>query len=147
LLSPVFQMGGIRCNPDEIPGFTDRKGVFRPTLASTVVRMSIEAIRFDYLMMYPPCFVNEPYQIQVVSSYCDTRVHRGVIYRASGFHLARTNRDGIETWCYERVPPLTPEQDEQIRQASKFHTRSRTKRNSREMERFIQNSFLRSEFI
>lgn len=130
-LNPAFQTGGSRCNPGTIPGFVDRKGVFRSTLASTAVRMSIEAIRFDYLTMFPPCFVDEPYQIRVISSYCDTRIHRGTLYRASGFELARTNRGGIETWCYDRVPPLGPEQDERVRSAAKHHDRSRRKRAAR----------------
>jgi hypothetical protein len=130
-LNPVFQSGGSRCDPETVPGFRDRKGIFRSTLASTIVRMSIEAIRFDYLMMYPPCFIDEPYQIRVISSYCDTRIHRGVLYRTSGFALARTNRDGIETWSYDRVPALDPEQDSQVRSAARHHDRSKRKRAAR----------------
>jgi hypothetical protein len=130
-LVPALQSGGDRCNPDTVPGFVDRKGIFRSTLASTVVGLSIERIRLDYLLMYPPCFLGEPYQIRVVSSYCDTRRHRGTLYRASGFALARTNRDGIETWCYDRVPPLDDTQDAEVRRASRHHDRSRRKRAAR----------------
>lgn len=132
-LTPDVQTGGRLCMPEKIPGFIDRKGIFRSSLASYVVQCSIEAIRFDYLMMYPPCFIEEPYQIRVVSSYCDTRVHRGVIYRASGFRLVRTNREGIETWCYDRVPVLTVDQDTEVRAASRTKGRSQRKRVARGM--------------
>jgi hypothetical protein len=130
-LLPDVQSGGSMCMPSAVPGFTDRKGVFRSMLASHVVRESIRSIVYDYLMMYPPCFLAEPYQIRVVSSYCDTKIHRGTLYRASGFRLARTNRDGIETWAYESCPPLTESQDADIRAASKSHRRSRQKRSAR----------------
>jgi len=49
-------------------------------------------------LAYPPCFLEQPYQLRVCLSYCDTRVHQGTIYRASGFALARQNNQGIETW-------------------------------------------------
>lgn len=130
-LLPSVQSGGERCRHGEIPGFRDRKGIFRSTLASDAVRLSLDRIRLDYLLMYPPCFLAEPYQIRVVSSYCDTRIHRGTLYRAAGFRLSRTNRAGIETWYYPDVAPLPPEWDAQVRSAARHHDRSRRKRAAR----------------
>lgn len=130
-LIPAVQTGGERCSPEEVPGFRDRKGVFRSTLASEVVGLSIDRVRLDYLLMYPPCFLAEPYQIRVISSYCDTRVHRGVLYRASGFRLGRANRAGVETWYYDRVPELDAAQDAEVRAASRHHDRSKRKRAAR----------------
>lgn len=130
-LSPDVQAGGRLCHSGVVPGFTDRKGAFRTTFASTVVRMGIESIKYYYLMIYPPCFLLEPYQIRVVLSYCDTRVHRGVLYRASGFAPAGTNRDGVETWYFDRISPLDQDQDEDIRLASRRSDRSARKRHAR----------------
>lgn len=130
-LSPDVQAGGRLCAPGVVPGFRDRKGVFRSAFASHVVGLGIDAVRFDYLAMYPPCFVDEPYQIRVVSSYCDTRVHRSTLYRASGFRLSRANREGVETWYHDRMPPLDPDQDVRIRSFARQHPRSVRKRNAR----------------
>lgn len=130
-LDPCVQPGGHLCRPDALPGFADRKGRWRPAFASHVVRAAIWAVRYDYLMLYPPCWVEEPYQIRAVLSYCDTRVHRGVIYRASGFALAGANREGIETWYTVDVPPLDPERDAAVRLASRLDGRSASKRAAR----------------
>lgn len=130
-LSPEVQHRGELCHPDFVPGFLDRKGVFRTTFASCVVRAAIHAIRVDYLLIYPPCFLEEPYQIRSVLSYCDTRVHRGVLYRAAGFSLSRTNRAGIETWFTDDVPTLSETEDARVRHASKHNDRSQKKRAAR----------------
>lgn len=129
--SPDVQAGGRLCQEGIVPGFVDRKRIFRTTFASTVVRMGIDAIKFHYLMVYPPCFIEEPYQIRVVLSYCDTRVHRGVLYRSSGFRQAGTNRGGVETWFFDRVGPLDPNQDSEVRLASRKSDRSARKRHAR----------------
>ena len=109
---------------EHLPGFTDRRGVWRSTLASTLVRAALGTIGLDYLMAHPPCFVDQPYAIKAVLSYCDTKLHRGVIYRSAGMELARTNERGIETWWTPNVAPLTPFEDRQVRQLAKVHPRS-----------------------
>lgn len=130
-LSPAVQAGGRLCDPDTVPGFVDRRGIFRSTLASAVVRLSIARVRFDYLMLYPPCFLQEPYQIRAVLSYCDRKIHRGTLYRASGFRLARTNQDRVETWFEDVVPALEPDQDDAVRAAARYTDRSIRKRHAR----------------
>lgn len=128
---PDVQAGGRLCQGDLIPGFTDRRGQFRSTFASAVVRLGIAAIRYDYLMVYPPCFPEQPYQIRCVLSYCDTRVHRGVLYRAAGFAPAGANQRCIETWYYDKVDPLEPYLDADVRYASRRSSRSIRKRHAR----------------
>lgn len=130
-LDPSVQHGGHLCRPESLPGFTDRRGTWRSSFASGIVRAAILAVRYDYLMLYPPCWVEEPYQIRAILSYCDTRVHRGVIYRAAGFHLAGCNRGGIETWYDDNVPPLDVNQDTAVRHVSKLDARSTSKRAAR----------------
>lgn len=128
-LSPDVQPGGPLCGPG-LPGFTDRKGVFRSTLASAAIAMATARVGLDYLLAHPPVWVEQPYAIRVVMSYCDTRLHRGVIYRAANFALARTNADGVQTWYTTAVAPLTAEQDARVRLASERCPRGRRLRDA-----------------
>lgn len=122
-IDPAYQPGGKCYSPHYLPGFTDRRGVFRSILASEVLKVTISQIGFDYLMRRPPCFLEEPYQIRWLLSYCDTRLHKGTIYKAAGFELYRTNKDGIQTWRI-RLPELTGWQDGQVREAARVNPRS-----------------------
>lgn len=107
----------------DLPGFVDRRGAFRSTLASAVVLALAQQVVRDYLVRRPPCFLEEPYQLRWLLSYCDTRLHRGTIYKAAGFELYRTNERGLQTW---RLPlrGLTPAEDAEVREASRFNSRS-----------------------
>lgn len=130
-LDPAVQSGGRLCTPELLPGFRDRKGRWRPSLASELIRAAFARVGFDYLAAHPPCFTAEPYAIRAVLSYCDTRLHRGTIYRAAGMRLARVNGDGIETWWTPDVGGLTAEQDRAVRDLSDRHPRSRRIRERR----------------
>lgn len=126
-LSPDVQHGGRLARPElmpGVPGHTDRKGVYWPYVASWAIGQALRRVGFDYLAAHPPCFVEQPYQIGAVLSYCDTRLHRGTIYRAAGFRLARRNADGIETWWTQAVAPLTAEQDLVIRRQAERDARA-----------------------
>lgn len=105
--SPAVQKGGALCCEDMLPGFHDRKGRFQSTLASLVVRMAVGRIGFPYLLRYPPVFVDQPYQIRAVCSYCDRTKHKGTLYAHAGFTFARENRQGMTTWYSEAVETLT----------------------------------------
>lgn len=122
-LSPDVQGGGKYYSPDLLPGFCDRKGMWHSTLASSAIRIAMQTIGFDYLVSRPPCFLDEPYEIKWLLSYCNTKLHRGVIYAAAGFELYRTNNNNIQTWRI-RLPGLTREQDSKIRIASETSKRS-----------------------
>jgi hypothetical protein len=130
-LHPSVQRGGAFCSPDFIPGYTDRRGQWRSTLASTVVEMALARVGYDYLCTRPPCFPEEPYQISICLSYCDRRLHRGTIYRAAGFELSRTNERGIETWFSTAVAPLTPYENDQVLKLAGQSYRSRRHRAQR----------------
>jgi hypothetical protein len=133
-LDRTVQQGGCWYDPAFLPGFTDRRGVWRSTLATTVIGMALQHIGTDYLIAHPPCFLNEPYRIHVVLSYCDTRRHSGTIYRAAGWQLARTNARGLQTWYTTRVAPLTPDQDAAIRTLAQQCARSRRVRSQRAVQ-------------
>jgi hypothetical protein len=122
-VDPVFQAGGSYYHPEILPGFTDRRGTWRSTLASEAIRAAVERIGYEYLLRRPPCFLDEPYEIRWLLSYCDTHLHKGTIYRAAGFELYRTNKRGIQTWRI-RLPGLSPQEDQMIRAASLSNPRS-----------------------
>lgn len=135
LILPEFQPGGWCYGPDLLPGFIDRRGAFRSTLASAAIRLAIKQIGVYYLLRRPPVFVDEPYEIEWLLSYCDTRFHRGVIYRESGFELYRTNENGIQTWR-TRLPSLTMAQTSQIWMASRTNRRAIEHRSRRAQLKF-----------
>lgn len=107
-----------RCGLDELPE------------SQWLDRLAAQRIGVDYLLRRPPCFLDEPYQITWLMSYCDRKLHRGVIYKAVGFECYRTNANQIETWRL-RMPPLTLEQDAAVRRASEISPRSQRYRAQR----------------
>lgn len=132
----VVQPGGLLHGPEHgIPGYTDRRGVWRSTLVSWTIGQALARIGLDYLTARPPVDCQYPYQVRAVLSYCDTRLHKGTIYRAAGFTLARTNERGIQTWYTPAVAPLTAEQDAQVRQLAERSPRSQRIRAARMQER------------
>ncbi len=124
-IHPDFQRGG--SHEHALPGYTDRLGHFRSVLGSHVLATALEHVRVDYLRQEPPCFTEQPYQIRACLSYCDTRIHKGTLYRTSGFTLARTNDAGIETW-HRPLAALSPEHDATIRRLSQQSARARAYR-------------------
>lgn len=137
-LSPHVQEGGTWCRPSLIPGYTDRRGVWRSTLASSVIELALARVNYDYLAARPPVDCSYPYQIRALLSYCDRRLHRGTIYRAAGFQLARTNARGIETWYTPSVAPLSAEQDVQVRRLAELAPRSQRIRSQRMQLRLFE---------
>lgn len=130
-LDPRVQTGGMWYTPELLPGYVDRNGVWRSTLASHVVKTSLTRVNRDYLLYKPPVYMDDPYEIRVVLSYCDTRVHRGTLYAASGFRLARHNRLGIETWYTSQVRPLSADDHMAIKSASAMSRRAAVMRGKR----------------
>lgn len=126
---PIVQPGGSL--HESTPGYRDRRGIWRSTLASDAIGLAAQRIGRAYLVRRPPCFLDEPYQIEYLMSYCDRRIHRGTIYRAAGFECYRTNSKQIETWRL-RLSPLTPEDDVAVRQASALDSRAQCYRMERE---------------
>lgn len=122
-LDPDYQAGGIYHQRHMLPGFIDRRGVFRSTLASLALRAAVQVIGYEYLIRRPPCYLDEPYQIEWLLSYCDRRFHRGTIYAAAGFQRYRVNDRGIETWRI-RLPALTDQQHDVVRSMSMLDPRA-----------------------
>lgn len=41
-----------------------------------------------WLEVHPPRYLDQPYHIELILSYSDTRYHRGTVYRATNFQYA-----------------------------------------------------------
>ena len=128
-LNPRVQAGGDLSQPGRVPGFIDRRGMWRPAVASAAIRAGLERVGYDYLHARPPVWVGQPWQIEAVLSYCDTRHHRGVIYAASGFVLART-AGHIQTWWTRAVRPLALPERRAIEHRSQHDPRGRRLRSA-----------------
>ena len=84
-LHPDFQAGGRYFSPEILPGFTDRKGAFRSTLATTVIKVSLGLVQNRFLEVHPPRFPDEPYHVLKIISYVNMSRFTGEIYRAASF--------------------------------------------------------------
>jgi len=122
-LDPRFQTGGEFCNSETVPGFSDRHGIWHSSLASMGIRQWMAERAQDYLEYRPPVFLEEPYELRWLMSYCNTHLHRGIIYQAAGFKLYATNADGIQTWRI-KLPELTADHDQRIKLASRKNQRA-----------------------
>jgi len=124
-----------------LPGFWDRRNQWRSTLASTAISLLLVRVGVEYLLRHPPCFLDEPYVLHWLLSYCDSRQHRGTLYRAAGFKLYRTNARGIQTWRIT-LPPLGQHQDAVVRAVAAVHPRSIRYRAQRAAASVVQPALL-----
>jgi hypothetical protein len=138
-LSPAVQPGGSHFHPDLLPGFIDRAGAFRSTLASLTLQAVAQALRVDYLLARPPVYLDEPYQLRYLLSYCDTSRHRGTIYRAAGFELYRQNGGPSRTIDTYRLalPALTFDEQLLVNEAALRSPRSQRFRAARSQTQLI----------
>jgi hypothetical protein len=136
-IDPDWQRGGMFYTPEHLPGFIDRRGQFRSTLASDAIRLWIEDFSQHYILIRPPVFLDQPYELRWLMSYCNTHLHKGTIYQKAGFELYLTNEDGIQTWRTPLVR-LTPSADYQIRLASQVNSRSIRIRSKRQQTPLFQ---------
>lgn len=83
-LHPDVQVGGRHHDPEWTPGYYDRRGTWRSTLATWTIRSVLERIQADRIAMWPPVYLDQPYHIRLVISYSDPRYHRGTIYKMAG---------------------------------------------------------------
>ena len=53
-LDPCVQRGGYLYGPAYLPGYADRRGAWRSTLASTAIQEALAVVGYDYLRAHPP---------------------------------------------------------------------------------------------
>ena len=82
-IDPELQRGGSLCAPGIVPGFVDRRGEWRPAVASWAISEVLSRVQVDRVRLWPPVLLSEPYHIELAISYHDPRFHRGTIYRES----------------------------------------------------------------
>jgi hypothetical protein len=127
--------------PSVLPGFYDRKHSWHSSAASYVIDQALEQIVFHYLYQKPPVWMEEPYEVKQVLSYCDSRKHKGTLYRTSGFTLMRKNARGIETYV-RSVRSLTPAEHAMIARQSQCDPRCRMLREKRRTAPYEQLSWI-----
>ena len=92
---PEYQLGGQLYRPDLLPGFTDRKGVWHSTLASSAIEMALDRVVVDYLLLWPPVYLDQPWELRQAISYCHETRYRCTLYLAASFELVRRSADGL----------------------------------------------------
>ncbi len=129
---PEFQRGGQSYGPDILPGFTDRKGVWHSTLASTTIEMALDRVVVDYLLLWPPVYLDQPWELQQAISYCHETRYRCTLYLAASFDLVRSH-NGLRTYARD-LRALTPLERTTILTASSWDQRARRLRAERLFE-------------
>lgn len=94
LINPRLQRGGDLAQPGRVPGFIDRRGEWRPTVASWAIGEVLGRVQQDRISLWPPVFPDLPYHIRLVVSYHDPAFHKGTIYRVSGARPMYTDERG-----------------------------------------------------
>ena len=95
-INPYYQRGeyGIYAQPGTVPGFTDRHGIFRPTVATWAIHEVLQRVQADRVRLWPPVYPDQPYQIELAISYSDPKFHKGTIYRQAHAQPMYTDRSG-----------------------------------------------------
>jgi hypothetical protein len=101
--------------------------------ATWVIAQALRRVGYDYLVCKSPVWMEEPYEIRDVLSYCDTSIHQGTLYRASNFALIRKNDKGIETYA-RSIRRLTHAEKAHIRQCSQADKRAQKLRRERDTQ-------------
>lgn len=113
-LDPAVQAGGWLCDPRFVPGYTDRRGTWRPTVATWAIEQVLARVQTDRVRLWPPVYPAQPYHIELAISYHDPAYHRGTIYRHSHAESMYTDAAGQPVpgssgkygWCW-RLPAPT----------------------------------------
>jgi len=101
-----------------------------PSAATWAIGHVRRRVVLDYLLMRPPVYLDEPYELRLMLSYNQPAHHQGTIYKAAGFTLARTNAEGLQTYTHS-LRRLQPHEQRAVRQASERDNRGRRYRSMR----------------
>lgn len=133
-LLPEFQQGGEWYRPDILPGFTDRKGIWHSTLASSAIELSLQRVVVDYLLLWPPVYLDQPWELRQAISYCHETRFRCTLYLAASFELVRRSQNGLLRTYARDLRTLTPYERSAILNASRWDQRARRLRAERLFE-------------
>jgi hypothetical protein len=112
-IAPELQPGGYWASRRRVPGFTDRRGIFRPTVATWFIHEVLARVQRDRVSLWPPVYLDKPYHIRLVISYHDPALHRGTIYKLAGAEPMYTDEAGTAVpgpsgkygWCWRLPEP------------------------------------------
>jgi hypothetical protein len=123
-MDPRIQAGGEWCNETLIPGFVDRRGVWRPRTASWAIERVLDQVQRDRVSLWPPVYPDQPYHIRLAISYHDPKFHKGTIYRKMGWTPMYRDDQGDAVlgssgkfgWCWPLAEPQWGWEEIKIRQ-------------------------------
>lgn len=98
--------------------------------ASRVVGTALRHVVRDYLLLFPPLYPDEPFELRECISYCESRRFLCTLYLASGFTEVRRNANGLITFRHT-LRPLTHKEREAIIEASRVSDQQRRRRAER----------------
>jgi hypothetical protein len=112
-LHPDVQRGGCLCDSGRLPGFVDRHGVWRSSLATWTIQTVLARVQRDRVALWPPVYPDQPYHIRLAVSYHDPQYHNGAIYRHSQAQPMYRDGSGQPTpgssgkygWCWQLEQP------------------------------------------
>jgi len=95
--------------------------------ASSLINEALERVPVDYLLRWPPVWLDQPWSLRQCLSYCQSLVFPCTLYQAAHFRLARTNSYGLRTYVKD-LRGLLPHEVERIKEASRCDPRARRRR-------------------
>lgn len=111
-----------------------------PNAATRMVSQALKQVSYDYLLLWPPAYLDQPWKLREVISYCHSDRFFCTLYLASNFKLVRENKAGLQTYM-RQLPQLQPHQIRHIEEASRFNARARQRRAT--LATFVQETLLR----
>lgn len=112
-----------------------------PNVATQVVSQALRRVGYEYLLIHPPAYLDQPWQLREVISYCHSDRFLCTLYLAANFSLVRENTEGLRTYM-RPLPRLQPHQVRHIEEAARFDARAR-KRRWATLATFVQDPLLR----
>lgn len=111
-LDARLQHGGEWCRAGVVPGFVDRRSIWRPATATWAIRQALARVQADWVSLNPPVYPDQPYHVRLVVSYHDPQYHAGTIYRQSQARPMYTDGgkpalgpSGKYGWCWQLPEP------------------------------------------
>jgi len=116
-----------------------------PNAATQMVGQALRRVGYEYLLIHPPAFLDQPWQLKEILSYCHADRFLCTLYLAANFKLFRENSEGLRTYV-RPLPQLQPHQLRHIEEASRFNAQAR-KRRSATPSAYIQETLLRQRRV
>lgn len=98
--------------------------------ASRVISAALKEVVRDFLLIHPPVFFDEPWQLRECLTYLHANLFKGTIYRASNFVFRRDNGKGLVTYS-RPLRDLHAHEVDLVREASRLHAKNRQRRASK----------------